>query len=76
MATSFSIRPSNDAMATETAPMLSARAILAVLSAVFLGLALVRIAQGRKASHPAIRTWLIIGVIFGVVSAWLWFQTP
>jgi hypothetical protein len=56
--------------------MLSARGILAVLSAVFLGLALVRIAQGRKASHPAIRTWLIVGVIFGVVSAYLWFQTP
>lgn len=56
--------------------MLSARGILAVLSVVFLGLALVRIAQGGKSSHPAIRTWLIVGVIFGVVSAWLWFQTP
>ena len=56
--------------------MLSARGILAVLSAVFLGLALVRIAQGRKASHPAIRTWLIVGVIFGVVSAYLCFAAP
>jgi hypothetical protein len=56
--------------------MLSARGILAALSAVFLVLAFTRIAQGRKASNPAIRTWLIIGVIFGVVSAWLWLRTP
>ncbi len=54
--------------------MLSARGILAVLSAVFLVLALTRIAEGGRASNPATRTWLIIGVIFGVVSAWLWLR--
>jgi hypothetical protein len=56
--------------------MLSARGILTALSAVFLVLALTRIVQGTKASNPAIRTWLIIGFVFGVVSAWLWLRTP
>ena len=55
--------------------MLSARGILAVLSAVFLGLVLVQIANGRPPGDPAIRTWLIVGIIFGVVSAWLWFRS-
>jgi hypothetical protein len=75
MAMSFSTPPSNDARAGVTA-VLSARGILAVLSAVFLTLALTRIAQGKSASHPAIRTWLIVGVIFGAVSAWLWLGGP
>lgn len=53
--------------------MLSARGILAVLSAVFLALAVAKIVGGRTPAHPAVRTWLIVGVIFGSVSAWLWF---
>ena len=28
----------------------------------------------RRGSHPQVRTWLLIGVIFGVVSAWLFYQ--
>jgi hypothetical protein len=48
--------------------------ILAALSAVFLILAIGRIARGGKAAHPQSRTWLIIGIIFGVVSAWLFYQ--
>jgi hypothetical protein len=50
---------------------MAAKYILAALSAVFLVLALWRIAGSGGASHPQTRTWLIIGVIFGIVSAWL-----
>lgn len=75
MATSYSIFPSSDA-AIDEASVLSARGILAVLSVVFLGLALARIAGGRSAMDPAIRTWLIVGAIFGIVSTWLWFRGP
>jgi len=49
----------------------AAKYILAVLSVVFLALAISRLARGGGASHPQTRTWLIIGIIFGVVSAWL-----
>ena len=48
--------------------------ILAALSAVFLILAVSRMARGGAAAHPQVRTWLIIGIIFGVVSAWLFYQ--
>jgi hypothetical protein len=48
--------------------------ILAGLSVIFIGLALIRIAGRGKRAHPQSRTWLIIGVIFGVVSAWLFYQ--
>ena len=53
---------------------MAAKYILAVLSAVFIALAIVRTAQTRGAAYPQIRTWLIIGVIFGGVSAWLFYQ--
>ena len=49
--------------------------ILAALSGVFLALAIMRIARGGGAAHPQTRTWLIIGVIFGAVSAWLFSQS-
>ena len=48
--------------------------ILAALAAVFLILAVSRMARGGGAAHPQSRTWLIIGVMFGVVSAWLFYQ--
>jgi hypothetical protein len=48
--------------------------ILAALSIVFLVLAIARLARGGGAAHPQTRTWLIIGVIFGAVSAWLFYQ--
>jgi hypothetical protein len=47
--------------------------ILAALSVVFLALALVRTASGTR-SRGQVRTWLIIGILFGVVSAWLFYQ--
>lgn len=48
--------------------------ILAALSIVFLVLAVGRIARSGQAAHPQSRTWLLIGVIFGAVSAWLFYQ--
>jgi len=48
--------------------------ILAALSVVFLILAISRMARGGGAAHPQSRTWLLIGVIFGAVSAWLFYQ--
>jgi ammonia channel protein AmtB len=48
--------------------------ILAGLAALFLALAIGRLAAGGPRSQPQNRTWLLIGVIFGAVSAWLFFQ--
>jgi hypothetical protein len=49
---------------------MAARYILAVLSLVFLSAALLR--SGRVGfSHPQVRTWILVGLIFAVVSAWL-----
>jgi hypothetical protein len=48
--------------------------ILGALSAVFLVLAFSRMASGGTKAHPQIRTWLLIGIIFGVVSAYLFLQ--
>jgi hypothetical protein len=45
--------------------------ILAVLSAVFLVLGAVRMARGRAEDRIQARTWLLVGVIFAAVSAWL-----
>jgi len=42
--------------------------ILGALAIVFLALAMLR---GGGPSHPQGRTWMIIAVIFGAVSAWL-----
>ena len=50
---------------------MAAKYILAALSALFLVLAVSRMAGGSGASPPQTRTWLIIGVIFALVSAWL-----
>jgi high-affinity Fe2+/Pb2+ permease len=47
--------------------------ILAGLSAIFLILATVRMSRGG-ATHPQSRTWLLLGVIFAAVSAWLFYQ--
>jgi hypothetical protein len=48
--------------------------ILGALSIVFLALAFIRMASGGTKAHPQIRTWLIIGIIFGAVSAYLFLQ--
>ena len=53
---------------------MSANYILGALAIVFLGLGIVRMASGDMKAHPQIRTWLIIGGIFALVSAWLFYQ--
>jgi hypothetical protein len=53
---------------------MAAKYVLAALSALFVVLAMWRMAGGAAASHPQARTWLIIGVIFALVSAWLFYQ--
>jgi hypothetical protein len=52
---------------------MAAKYILAVLSVVFLVLAVIRGAQ-RGTNHLQVRTWVLIGLIFGVVSAYLFSQ--
>ena len=54
---------------------MAAKYILAALSILFLTLAILGRASGRP--RPQTRTWLMVGVIFGVVAAWLFVQaTP
>jgi hypothetical protein len=50
---------------------MAAKYILAALSGLFIVLAVWRMAGGAGASHPQTRTWLLIGVIFALVSVWL-----
>ena len=50
---------------------MGAKYILAALSVIFLVLAASRLARGGGASHPQTRTWLLVGIIFGAVSIWL-----
>ena len=50
---------------------MAAKYILAVLSVAFLVAALMRVSRGGGISHPQTKTWLLISVIFGAVSAWL-----
>jgi hypothetical protein len=41
---------------------------------VFLVAALLRLSRGGGISHPQTKTWLIIAVIFALVSVWLFSQ--
>jgi hypothetical protein len=52
-----------------------ARYILAILAVVFLTTAATRFFRGGGLRNAQTRTWLLIGVIFAVVSAWL-FSRP
>jgi hypothetical protein len=46
--------------------------IFAVLGPVFLLLGIAKwMSSGRL--HPQAKAWLIIGIIFSAVAAWLWF---
>ncbi len=49
---------------------MAAKYILAGLGVLFTVMGLAR----GGPSHPQGRTWLLIGVIFGVVSAWLFYR--
>jgi uncharacterized membrane protein HdeD (DUF308 family) len=50
---------------------MAAKYILALLSAAFLVAGALRLARDSGQLHPQSRTWLLIGVIFAVVSSWL-----
>lgn len=51
-----------------------AKYILAGLAVVFLAAATLRGASGAGWSHPQVKAWLLLGVIFAGVSAWLFYQ--
>ena len=55
---------------------MAAKYILAALSVVFLSLAAIRFARAPAGTGlpPQAKTWLLVGVIFGGVSAWLFVQ--
>ncbi len=52
---------------------MAAKYILAVVGVAFLAMGLLR-ATRLGASHPQARTWMLIGAIFGLVSAWLFYR--
>jgi hypothetical protein len=51
---------------------MAAKYILAGLAVVFLALAAVRIVHDAGRLGPGSRTWLLTGIIFATVSAYLW----
>lgn len=53
---------------------MGAKYILAALAAIFLVLGLARIGRRGHMAQPQNRTWLIVAIIFGAVSAWLFYQ--
>jgi uncharacterized membrane protein HdeD (DUF308 family) len=52
---------------------MAAKFILAGLAIAFLVAGAARLVGGAG-PHPQSRTWLLIGAIFGIVSAWLFYQ--
>lgn len=50
---------------------MAARYVFGCLALLFLASGLARTARDGGVG-PAARTWLLIGVIFGLVDAWLW----
>lgn len=53
---------------------MAARDILAVAAALFLVASLLRWGRNGRRLTPASRTWAIVGLLFGAVSAWLRWQ--
>jgi len=49
----------------------AAKYILAAAACAFLLAAAVRLARDGGRPHPQSRTWLIVAVIFAIVSGWL-----
>jgi hypothetical protein len=56
-------------------PTIDAKLIFAVLGPVFLVLGSVSLIRAGR-MVPQAKTWLMIGVIFSAVAAWLWFGVP
>ena len=54
---------------------MAAKYILAALAVGFLAAGLVRVSGAGNLSHPQARAWLLIGVIFAAITAWLWSAT-
>jgi hypothetical protein len=54
--------------------VMAAKYILAGLALAFLIAGAVRLVGGARGPTPQARAWLLIGVIFGAVSAWLFYQ--
>ncbi|CAN5718623.1 hypothetical protein BH11PSE13_BH11PSE13_11410 [soil metagenome] len=53
---------------------MAAKYILSFLAAAFLVAALWRISRDGFKLGPASRTWFLIALVFGAVSAWLWWS--
>jgi hypothetical protein len=56
-------------------PSIDVRLIFAILGPLFLLLAAWRYSRAGRLV-PQARAWLIIGIIFSAVAAWLWFTHP
>ena len=54
--------------------MISAPIVITVLAVLFVGLAMARAVRDGSLSHPRTRTWLLVGAIFGAVSAYLFYK--
>ena len=54
---------------------MAAKYILAAMAVIFLVAAVTRLVRDRGKLHPQSKTWLWIAVIFGGVSAWLFYGT-
>jgi hypothetical protein len=53
---------------------MSAPIVIAVLAVLFLSLGVARAVRNGSLSHPRTRTWLLVGAIFGVMSAYSYFS--
>ncbi len=56
-------------------PSVDARLIMSILGPLFLALAAWRY-QRAGSLVPQARAWLIVGLIFSAVAAWLWWSQP
>jgi hypothetical protein len=52
----------------------TAKHILAAFAIVFFTAAMIRLARDHGTLPPQSRAWLLIAVIFALVSAWLWWR--
>ncbi len=51
---------------------MTAQHILAAFAVVFLTAAIIRLTRDRGTLQPQSRAWLLIAIIFTLVSVWLW----
>jgi hypothetical protein len=53
----------------------AAKYILGVFACAFLIAGSLRLVRDGGKQHPQSRTWLLIGIIFAIVSAWLFYRS-